>query len=91
MTSVKNLNGTSNRQVPSGYSSWLDFWEKKAGKKARECSACTSRSNLVGAHVMKAYSSDDKWYIVPLCSSCNNKSSTEIFSVYEELVPVNQK
>lgn len=28
MTKVMNVNGTSRFSVPSGYNSWLDYWEK---------------------------------------------------------------
>lgn len=30
---VQNLNGTGNNDVPSGYTSWLDFWGKKLTRK----------------------------------------------------------
>ena len=53
MIKVKNLNGTSDNRVPSGYSSWLEYWEKKTGKKAGECGHCPERA-YVGAHVQKA-------------------------------------
>lgn len=86
-TQVKNLNGTSDNKVPNSYSSWLDFWEKKTGKKAGECGHCTSKAE-VGAHVQKADGNDKSWYIVPLCQKCNKKVSSEEFTVYEELVPV---
>ena len=33
------------------------------------------RDNIVGAHVRKAGSSDEKWYIVPLCETCNALNS----------------
>ncbi len=85
---VKNLNGTSNNRVPCGYTSWLDFWEKKSGKKAREC-ACCYKNAEVGAHVQKANSDDRSWYIVPLCCHCNCISSSEEFTVYDILIPVN--
>ncbi len=88
-TNVKNLNGTSDNRVPSGYSSWLEYWEKKTGKRAGECGHCTAKAE-VGAHVQKADSYDRSWYIVPLCYACNQKPSTEEFMVYEELVPVNK-
>lgn len=87
-TIVKNLNGTSDNKVPSGYTSWLNFWEKNSKKKASECSHC-NKSAVLGAHVQKANSTDRSWYIVPLCCGCNCKPSTEEFTVYEELVPVN--
>lgn len=88
MVKVKNLNGTGNR-LPVGYSSWLDFWEKKTGKKASECgrSGCAKKATD-GAHVQKADSDDRRWYIVPLCHECNMKPSSEEFYIDETLVPV---
>lgn len=86
-TKVKNVNGSS-RFVPSGYSSWLEYWEKQTGKKAYRCSAtdCHHWGDLVGAHVQKVYGTDQDWYIVPLCSECNQRTGS--FEVDEELVPV---
>lgn len=90
MEKVKNLHGTSDR-VPNGYASWLDFWEAKSGQKATNClrvgCGVTGRSKLVGAHVKKVGSSDNSWYIVPLCQADNMR--TDEFYVYEPLVPVN--
>ena len=90
MIKVKNVNGSSRFGSPSGYTSWLEYWEDKSGKKAWRCSAIdchkTGRWNLVGAHVQKANSYDQSWYIVPLCTSCNNR--TDEFYVDETLVPV---
>ena len=84
---VKNVIGSGRFSAPAGYRSWLDYWEKKTGSKAFFCSAsnCFS-SNLVGAHVQKANSTDNRWYIIPLCSSCNQRTDT--FEVSGTLVPV---
>ncbi len=87
---VKNLNGTSDNRVPFSYSSWLDYWEKKAQRRAGKCGHCDSKA-IVGAHVQKAGNLDRSWYIVPLCYKCNCKSSSEEFVVDEELVPVNNE
>jgi len=43
---------------PSGYDSWLDYWEQNSG----------------GSHVQKVSSTDQKWYIMPLCDSCNYRA-----------------
>lgn len=90
ITRVKNVNGSSRFANPAGYDSWLDYWEDKSGKTAKRCSATDchllGRSNLIGAHVQKVNSYDNKWYIVPLCRGCNNR--TDEFYVEETLVPV---
>lgn len=90
MTKIKNVNGSSRFGSPEGYDSWLDYWESNSGKCAYRCSASDchycGRSNLVGAHVQKAFGTDKSWYIVPLCKGCNNR--TDEFYVNEMLVPV---
>lgn len=85
---VKNVNGSGRYSAPSGYDSWLDYWNQHASHNAYRCSAtdCHHWGGLVGAHVQKAYSTDKSWYIVPLCSNCNQR--TDIFDVDEELVSV---
>ncbi len=84
---VKNVNGSGRFSAPAGYRSWVEYWAKKTGSKSFFCSAsnCFS-SNLVGAHVQKANSTDNRWYIIPLCSSCNQRTDT--FEVSGTLVPV---
>ena len=73
--SVKNLNGTADNPAPAPYSSWIEFWEKATGEEARICHrvGCYSTQNLVGAHVQLDDPNDDRWWIVPLCQSCNCK------------------
>ncbi len=88
MVLVKNVNGTSRFSAPSGYSSWLAYWEAKTGRKAGYCNAssCWNQAQ-VGAHVMKVNSYGRHYYIVPLCYSCNAR--TDEFYVSEtDLVPV---
>jgi hypothetical protein len=50
---VKNVNGTSsNASLPKGYSSWIDFWEKKIGRRANLCQKVSCYSSATdGAHV----------------------------------------
>ena len=87
MTRVINVNGSGRYTKPSGYSSWLEYWKAQTGQNPSYCSAAGCfRHDLVGAHVQKAYSSDKTWYIVPLCSSCNQR--TDAFDVNATLVPV---
>ena len=92
MTKVKNLNGTSdNDPTKKGYLSWKAFWEAKTGKNFSTCSCkgCTASAS-VGAHVQKDSAPDKKWYIVPLCNSCNVGKKNETFEVRDnDLVAVN--
>lgn len=84
---VHNLSEGS-RPVPAGYSSWLDFWEKKTGLKADSCHrlGCYAKATD-GAHV-QLVNGGDEWYIVPLCHSCNTDFGANFF-VEGPLVPVN--
>lgn len=84
---VKNVSGSSRFPKPTRHSSWLAYWEEKAGYKALFCTASGCiKTNLVGAHVQKVNSSDKSWYIVPLCTGCNQR--TDDFEVNTTLVPV---
>ncbi len=72
---ITNINGTSQRACACG--SWLKHWEKFSGQKAAYCPATACfKSDLVGAHVQKANSFDDKWYIYPLCNAHNQRPGT---------------
>ncbi|MBQ9510037.1 MAG: hypothetical protein IJR53_11550 [Bacteroidales bacterium] len=84
---VKNVSGSSRFPAPKGYRSWLEYWEAVTGSAAFYCGASGCyQTDLVGAHVQKAYGPDHRWYITPLCRSCNGRSDT--FYVTTELVPV---
>ena len=86
---VTNIKGNSSKNVlPSGYSSWINYWEKQTGKKAVfcSCSRCTQFAKD-GAHV-KVAGHGEYWYIVPLCHKHNE--SPYVFTVEGPLVPVNQ-
>lgn len=80
---VKNKKGTADKNPPSGYTTWLGFWEGKKSKKADTCEVlgCTNGPD-VGGHVIKS-GQGNKEYIVPLCYSCNNKPEDGIFQAWE--------
>lgn len=87
MTLVKNVVGSSRFSPPTGYNSWLEYWESQTKEKKNICGAANcSNKDLVGAHVQKANSTDKSYYITPICKACNNK--TDEFDVYWKLVPV---
>jgi len=86
---VKNKKGTAGNTSPTGYSSWLDFWEKEKGTKATTCEvkSCDGKPDL-GGHVIKS-GLGGKEYILPMCYSCNNKPDNEVFKAWDtDLVPV---
>lgn len=95
---IVNVTGSSkvSAKAPSPNKSWLMYWERNANFTLAldtyyKCPACDKsflRKNFDGCHVQKANNTfDRKWYIVPLCDSCNQSSSTlEIGDV--KLVPV---
>ena len=84
---VRNLQEGS-RPAPAGYSSWLDYWEKKTGLKADTCHRVDCyRTATDGAHV-QLVNGDNEWYIVPLCHGCNTQYGAR-FYVDGPLVPVN--
>lgn len=79
---IKNIKGSSkvSPNPPHGYDSWLDYWEKNFGwsfdpTKYYKCPSCGRlflRKKFDGCHVQKVDSTDQKWYIIPLCDSCNH-------------------
>jgi hypothetical protein len=95
---VKNIKGTGQnaRQITG---SWLEFWEVQSRRKATACLAydeneqrdktkvykCDESINLVGGHVKKVGSLDNKWYILPICTS-HNKLDAEYWAKEEDLV-----
>lgn len=88
---IKNINGTSDTTCVCG--SWLKHWENFSDQKVPTycpVSSCINK-DLVGAHVQKADSSDEKWYICPLCSVHNQSTETLEVSVTCNLVSANKK
>jgi len=75
---VKNIDGTSDKNCSCG--SWLDHWKKYSGKDSPTyCSESKCmETDLVGAHVQKYASTDNSWYIVPLCKKHNAKAEGPI-------------
>lgn len=86
---VKLIKDISNDIPPKGYLSWLDYWEKKKGLKAKECEflLCVGEP-VIGAKIVKINKSMRE-YILPICSHCNLQSEDKIFEAWEcDLVPV---
>lgn len=54
--------------------SWIKYWEKYTGRKARTCSylGCSNQAD-VGGHLFLARYSRQYTYITAICYSCNNQ------------------
>ncbi len=88
MAKIKNINGTSALKCKCG--TWLGHWKKHSGQSAYFCSEKTCiNTSLVGAHVKKAESLDNNWYIVPLCVAHNFSVGTLEISDSVKLVSAN--
>ena len=91
---IKNINGTSQTACTCG--SWLKHWKKFSDQPITYCPVMTNhpgctKKDLVGAHVQKSNSSDDKWYIYPLCSAHNQSTGVLEVSDSYKLVSANKK
>ena len=74
---IKNINGTSDNICKCN--SWISHWKKFSGQTTDYCQAngCV-KTDLVGAHVQKGGgSTDQNWYIYPLCNA-HNQSTGEL-------------
>lgn len=91
MAKVKNINGTSEASCKCG--SWLAHWKKFSNQTVTYCVETTClKTDLVGAHVQKADSTDSNWYIIPLCQTHNLAKNTVLtISDNYKLVSANKK
>lgn len=97
---IKNIKGSSKVSAkPKHFDSWLQFWEHFAGKVITRnkrwirpaCGKSVLGSNFDGCHVQKADSTDQKWYIAPLCDSCNHRTDEPDVNVLLVSVADNNK
>jgi hypothetical protein len=74
---VKNLNRAT--QTKCKASSWLAHWEKITGQNASLCFVkdCIDQPSA-GGLVQKDGSSDQNWYVVPLCDHCSKKTGQDL-------------
>lgn len=78
MESWQNIKNTTGRK-PNDAKSWLEHWSKNSYGTSKVCAhvGC-NRTDVVGAHVKESGSSDNHWYIVPLCRGHNHPSVTTL-------------
>jgi len=88
---IKNINGTSQTTCACG--SWLKHWEKFSWQKVPTYCPVDSclKKDLVGAHVQKSDSFDNKWYIYPLCNAHNQHTGVLEVPDFYKLVSANKK
>ena len=94
---IHNVKGSSkiSKEPPFPFTSWLKYWEAQANFDIKEgvsyncpgCGRTITRKNFDGCHVQKVGLVDRKWYLIPLCDSCNHR--TDMFTIDGNLlVPV---
>ena len=87
---VKNINGTKDNICKCG--SWLEHWKNFSRQKLPNyCpeDKCIQKPE-VGAHVQKDSSTDNSWYIVPLCKTHNAETGKSLnISDFVQLVSAN--
>jgi len=91
MVKVKNINGTSDTFCKCG--SWLRHWRNFSGQTYIYCAEKSChRTDLVGTHVQKGGdSTDQNWYIVPLCKTHNESKGEIAINDTYKLVSANKK
>lgn len=78
-----------NLQEGSRPGNWLGYWENMTGLKASNCHVIGCNASATdGAHVQLDNPDNNKWYIVPMCHSCNCQRGAHL-TVSGPLVPVN--
>lgn len=83
---VINFHGTSNKRCNCG--SWLAHWKHFSEQTVYNCIVIDCNNKVeVGRHVKKISIMDDNWYIVPVCSDCNN-SREETLDISESVMLV---
>lgn len=90
LVKVKNLHHGTDEG--SRYIRQWEVYKKKKNTHTRcanlGCKNEEKNPALVGAHVIKVDSSDNAWYICPLCHKCNDDNNDDIMTVYgSDLAP----
>lgn len=82
MAKVKNVQG-KHYKIPTGYDSWLEYWEVKKGKEANKCSKliCVKDAEE-GGHVIKV-PDDGAIYLIPICYSHNHYTYKSEYNVID--------
>ena len=93
---VRSTIGSSDWKSPAcKCKTWIEHWCNNTNEKhfPAKCPNCKKKvenaSDWDGAHVRKVDSEDKKFYITPLCSSCNSKPGLEFDVDVKYLVRAN--
>ena len=84
---VKNRNHTTDYDSDC-CGTWIAHWKKHKRMIPTVCRGCGGTGmELVGGHVNKVGNyTDDRWYIVPLCKSCNGTPNKKFYVDSSDLV-----
>ena len=87
MVKVKNVQG--HYKIPSGYNSWLNYWERKMNKIANACqkNRCNvkDKDKLEGGHVYKVWD-ENTIFLVPICYDHNHYTFTDEYEVPDDML-----
>lgn len=85
MEKVKNVQGHYN--VPVGYSSWLNYWERKMKKTVDVCqkNGCDEKEDLEGGHV-QIVGDEENVYLIPICHKHNHYTFTDEYAVPKDML-----
>jgi hypothetical protein len=96
MRKIRNINGTDESSARCRCGTWKEHWIKFNPTRQRWPAFCPInncwRQAEVGAHVQKADSADNNWYIIPLCRE-HNGMRNQVFEINDvvSLARANQK
>jgi hypothetical protein len=74
---VRNINGISDNACRCV--SWLKHWKNFGGQPITYCPVVGCLEKVeVGAHAQKDSTTDNSWYILPLCKKHNGKTGESL-------------
>lgn len=83
MANVKNILRHQHSDVPHGFDSWKDFWERRTNRQFASCSRvdCFNKASIgmPVRHEHIAY----PVYVIPLCVHCSHPSNGDTYEIVD--------